>query len=136
MLVEVMGRTKGWIALYAGIAGGADAVLIPEFGYDLEEVADIIRRRHRRGHSYSVVVVGEGVDPPPGSERMERTDAFGFARLGGVAYQIAPILEELTGFETRVTVLGHVQRGGTPSASDRVLASRPDVASRHVHRDR
>ena len=129
MLVEVMGRTKGWIALYAGIAGGADAVLIPEFGYDLEEVADIIRRRHRRGHSYSVVVVGEGVDPPPGAERLVSTDAFGFARLGGVAYQIAPILEQLTGFETRVTVLGHVQRGGTPSASDRVLASRLGVAA-------
>jgi len=129
MLVEVMGRTKGWIATYAGIAGGADAILIPEMPYDLEQVADIIRRRHRRGHSYSVVVVGEGVEPPEGEQLLPEKDAFGFARLGGVAYQIAPILEQLTGFETRVTVLGHTQRGGTPTAADRVLATRLGVAA-------
>ena len=129
MLVEVMGRTKGWIATYSGIAGGADAILIPEIDYDLEEVADIIRKRHRLGHSYSVVVVGEGVEPPEGRQMVEETDAFGFARLGGVAYQIAPILEQLTGFETRVTVLGHTQRGGMPTASDRVLATRLGVAA-------
>jgi 6-phosphofructokinase 1 len=117
-----MGRTKGWIAVYAGIASGADAILIPEVPVDLEAVAKIIKRRHRQGRKYSMVVVAEGVEPP---EKVELpTDAFGFDRLGGVAYQIAPHLEELTGFETRVTVLGHVQRGGTPTAFDRVLATR------------
>ncbi|MDH3227979.1 MAG: ATP-dependent 6-phosphofructokinase, partial [Thermoleophilia bacterium] len=129
MLVEVMGRTKGWIATYAGIAGGADAILIPEVDYDLEAIAEIIRRRHRRGHSYSVVVVGEGVKPPDDAETPPEVDAFGFARLGGVAYRIAPVLERLTGFETRVTVLGHTQRGGTPTAFDRVLATRLGVAA-------
>jgi len=130
MLVEVMGRTKGWIATYAGIAGGADAVLIPEVPYDLNEVAEVIRSRHRHGHSYSVVVVAEGIEPPPSDtpETLE-LDAFGFKRLGGVAYRIAPLLEELTGFETRVTVLGHLQRGGTPTAFDRVLGTRLGVAA-------
>ncbi len=130
MLVEVMGRTKGWIATYAGIAGGADAVLIPEIPYDLTEVADVIRSRHRRGHSYSVVVVAEGIEPPPDVARPQtEVDAFGFERLGGVAYQIAPVLEERTGFETRVTVLGHLQRGGTPTAFDRVLGTRLGVGA-------
>lgn len=122
ILVEVMGRTKGWIATYAGIAAGAEAILIPEVPYDLDEVAAIIRRRHRRGKNYSIVVVSEGIEPPQKVE-LER-DAFGFKRLGGVAYQLAPIIEDLTGFETRVTVLGHLQRGGTPTAFDRVLGSR------------
>jgi len=124
MLVEVMGRTKGWIAVSAAIAAGADAVLIPEVPYSLEEVANTIRARHRHGHTYSVVVVAEGVDPPAEEERVRQVDAFGFDRLGGVAYQIAPHLEALTGFETRVTVLGHTQRGGTPTAYDRILATR------------
>jgi 6-phosphofructokinase 1 len=128
MIVEVMGRTKGWIATYAGIAGGADAILVPEIDYDLEQVADVIRRRHRHGHSYSVVVIAEGIEPPEGDLDLP-VDVFGFARLGGVAYRIAPAIEELTGFETRVTVLGHVQRGGTPSAFDRVLATRLGVAA-------
>jgi len=122
ILCEVMGRTKGWIAVYAGIASGADAILIPEVPVDLEAVAKIIRRRHRHGRRYSIVVVAEGVEPPEKTDL--QTDAFGFDRLGGVAYQIAPHLEELTGFETRVTVLGHLQRGGTPTAFDRVLATR------------
>ena len=122
ILVEVMGRTKGWIATYAGIAGGAEAILIPEFPYDIDEVASIIRRRHRRGKNYSIVVVSEGVEPPVKTEREK--DIFGFDRLGGVAYQLAPVIEDLTGFETRVTVLGHLQRGGTPTAFDRVLATR------------
>ena len=122
ILVEVMGRTKGWIATYGGIAGGAQVILIPEMPYDLEEVTALIRRRHRRGENYSVVVVAEGVEPP---EKVElQKDAFGFDRLGGVAYQLAPLIEERTGYETRVTVLGHLQRGGTPTAFDRVLATR------------
>lgn len=130
IVVEVMGRSKGWIATYAGIAGGADAILIPEVSYDLEEVADIVRHRHRRGQRYSIVVVAEGIEPPPGTRTEEaRKDAFGFDRLGGVGYQIADQLEELTGFETRVSVLGHIQRGGTPSAFDRVLATRLGVAA-------
>ena len=129
MLVEVMGRTKGWIATYAGIAAGADAILIPEVPYELEDVASHIRRRHRRGHTYSVVVVAEGVEPPEGEAVELPVDAFGFERLGGVAYRIAPLLEQLTGFETRVTVLGHLQRGGTPTAFDRVLATRFGVAA-------
>ena len=102
--------------------GGAQVILIPEVSYDLEEVASLIRRRHRRGEKYSVVVVAEGVVPPHKTEVQK--DAFGFDRLGGVAYQLAPRIEELTGYETRVTVLGHLQRGGTPSAFDRVLATR------------
>ena len=129
MLVEVMGRTKGWIATYAGIAGGADAILIPEIPFDLDEVASIIRTRHRRGRNYSIVVVAEGVQPPPGVDVPTRTDAFGFERLGGIAYRLAPRLEELTGYEVRVTVLGHVQRGGSPTAFDRVLATRLGVAA-------
>lgn len=130
IVVEVMGRTKGWIATYAGIAGGADAILIPEIPYDLDEVAEIVRSRHRRGQRYSIVVVAEGVQPPPGEPAPEtRKDAFGFDRLGGVSYRIAAAIEELTGFETRVSVLGHIQRGGTPSAPDRVLATRLGVAA-------
>jgi phosphofructokinase-like protein len=130
IVVEVMGRSKGWIATYAGIAGGADAILIPEVSYDLEDVAEIIRRRHRHGRRYSIVVVGEGIEPPPSARLATiRKDAFGFDRLGGVGYQVAAALEELTGFETRVSVLGHIQRGGTPSAFDRVLATRLGVAA-------
>ncbi|MDX2344720.1 MAG: ATP-dependent 6-phosphofructokinase [Acidimicrobiia bacterium] len=130
IVVEVMGRTKGWIAAYAGIAGGADAILIPEVPYDLEEIADIVRLRHRRGQRYSIVVVAEGVTPPPGVKTTKaRKDAFGFDRLGGVGYRVADQLEEMTGFETRVSVLGHIQRGGTPSAFDRVLATRLGVAA-------
>ena len=129
MVVEVMGRTKGWIALYSGLAAGADAILVPELPYDLGDVADVVRSRAARGRSFSIVVVAEGVAPPPGVALDERKDAFGFTRVGGVAYAIAPVLEELTGFESRVTVLGYVQRGGTPTAFDRVLATRLGVAA-------
>ncbi len=129
MLLEVMGRTKGWIATYSGIAGGADAILIPEIPYDLNDVAEVVQRRNRRGRSFSIVVIAEGIVPPdPGAVEV-RKDSFGFERLGGVAYQIQPLIEDLTGFETRVTVLGHIQRGGTPTAWDRVLATRLGVAA-------
>jgi 6-phosphofructokinase 1 len=135
MVVEVMGRTQGWIATHAGMAAGADAILVPEEPYDLTEVAALVRSRAARGRRYSVVVVAEGVAPPPGSRVEAQLDAFGFQRLGGVGTLVAAELEALTGFEARVTVLGHVQRGGVPSARDRVLATRfgihaADVAAR------
>jgi 6-phosphofructokinase 1 len=130
IVVEVMGRTKGWIATYAGIAGGADSIIIPEYEYNIEEIVATLRRRHRKGIKYSIVVVAEGVAPPPGFEPVEqRKDAFGFDRLGGVGYLIAAAIEAGTGFESRVSVLGHVQRGGTPSAFDRVLATRLGVGA-------
>ena len=126
MLVEVMGRSAGWIAVNAGLAGGADSILIPELPFDLDEVADRVKRRHDRGHSFSIVVVAEGaVEAMPSGERPELpVDERGYPRYGGVTYEIAPKLEALTGWDTRVTVLGHVQRGGSPVAADRILASR------------
>ncbi|MCL1587492.1 MAG: 6-phosphofructokinase [Actinomycetia bacterium] len=128
IIVEVMGRTKGWIATHAGIAGGADYVIIPEHPYDIDDVVSTLRKRHRSGHHYSIVVVAEGAQPPPGYDAMDlKKDVFGFDRLGGVAYQIADAIEDLTSFETRVSILGHIQRGGTPAASDRVLATRLGV---------
>jgi 6-phosphofructokinase 1 len=126
MLVEVMGRSAGWIAIAAGLAGGADAILIPERPFDLELVAAGLRRRHLTGHSFSIVVVAEGATPVAGTMEVPAypTDGRGFPHLGGIATLIAPRLEDLTGFETRVTVLGHVQRGGTPVAEDRIVATR------------
>ena len=129
MVVEVMGRTCGWIATYAGVAAGADAILVPEEPYDLSELAELLRARVAGGRRYSVVVVAEGIAPPPGAQISAPLDVFGFERLGGVSAVIAAELERLTGFEARVTVLGHVQRGGTPSAADRVLGSRLGVAA-------
>lgn len=126
MVVEVMGRSAGWIALYAGIAGGADTILMPERPFDLEEVASVLRRRHLTGHSFSIVVVAEGALPAEGtmSAPAYPVDARGYPRFGGIAYEIAPRIGSLTGWETRVTVLGHVQRGGTPVAVDRIIATR------------
>jgi phosphofructokinase-like protein len=130
IVVEVMGRTKGWIATYAGIAGGADYILIPEQPYDIEQVCATLRKRHRSGRRYSIVVVAEGVEPPQGYEPLDlKRDAYGFERLGGVGYQVADAIEHLTKFETRVSVLGHIQRGGTPVATDRVLATRLGVGA-------
>lgn len=130
IVVEVMGRTKGWIATYAGIAGGADYILVPEYEYDVDHIVGVLRKRHRSGHKYSIVVVAEGVTPPPGYEPDEmKKDAFGFDRLGGVGYAVAAAIEDQTHFETRVSILGHIQRGGTPAASDRVLATRLGVAA-------
>lgn len=130
MVVEVMGRTKGWIATHAGLAGGADYILVPEYAYDIDHVVEVLRQRHRSGHRYSIVVVAEGIDPPPGYELSDmKKDAFGFDRLGGVGYAVAAAIEDRTKFETRVSVLGHIQRGGSPAASDRVLATRLGVAA-------
>jgi phosphofructokinase-like protein len=130
MVVEVMGRHAGWIATHAGIAGGATAILVPERPFDLNEVAAQLRRRHERGRFASIVVVAEGATPIAGSIDLPPTslDQFGHVRLGGIASVIAPEIERLTGFETRVTILGHVQRGGSPNAWDRVLATRFGVA--------
>ncbi len=132
MVVEVMGRHAGWIATHAGIAGGADAILVPERPFDIDEVAAQVRRRHARGRSFSIVVVAEGATPREGALQVGSagpTDAFGHARLGGIGVSLEAELERRTGFESRVTILGHVQRGGTPVAFDRVLATRFGVAA-------
>jgi phosphofructokinase-like protein len=132
MVLEVMGRHAGWIAAYGGLAGGADAILVPERPFDVNAVCDGLRRRHARGRNFSIVVVAEGATPEVGAEASsiaEGLDAFGHARLGGVGAALGEQIEALTGYETRVTVLGHVQRGGTPTAYDRVLASRFGVGA-------
>ncbi|HVE93243.1 MAG TPA: ATP-dependent 6-phosphofructokinase [Actinomycetota bacterium] len=131
MVVEIMGRHAGWIATYAGIAGGADIVLIPERPFDINEVARRVKMRTARGRTFSIVVVAEGATPAEGtlSVQEQGTDEFGHVRLGGIANTLAAELEARTGFETRVTILGHVQRGGTPTAFDRVLATRFGVAA-------
>lgn len=126
MVVEVMGRHAGWIALESGIAGGADVILIPEVPVDIEEVCDVIRKRYERGKNFSIVVVAEGAQFKKGTmvTQEEKLDAFGHVRLGGIGQIIGEEIEKRTGFETRVTVLGHIQRGGSPSAFDRVLGTR------------
>jgi 6-phosphofructokinase 1 len=127
IVVEVMGRHAGWIAAYSGIAGGADVILVPERPFDVDEVCERIKRRHARGTTFSIVVVSEGATPRDGTgitTSGAKTDAFGHARLGGIAVELEREIEERTGFETRMTILGHVQRGGTPTAYDRVLATR------------
>ena len=123
-----MGRHAGWIAVHAGLAGGADAILVPERPFDLDEVCAHLRRRHDRGRTFSIVVVSEGAVAQGGRRRRSRghesTDAFGHARLGGIGLALEQEIEARTGFETRTTILGHIQRGGTPTAYDRVLATR------------
>jgi ATP-dependent phosphofructokinase / diphosphate-dependent phosphofructokinase len=131
IVVEVMGREAGWIATYAGIAAGADAILVPEWPYDVDEVCELLRARHHNGTTYSIVVVAEGATPKGGgtSTYGVQTDAFGHPRLGGVAVELSAEIEERTGYETRYTILGHVLRGGAPTAFDRVLATRFGVAA-------
>ncbi|MGH8992146.1 MAG: 6-phosphofructokinase [Acidimicrobiia bacterium] len=126
MVVEVMGRHAGWIATFAGMAGGADVILIPEEPFDIDDVCDRIRHRHMRGARFSIVVVAEGALPKEGTlvTQEVEVDQFGHERLGGIGNMLQNEVEERTGFETRVTILGHVQRGGTPTAYDRVLATR------------
>jgi 6-phosphofructokinase 1 len=132
MVVEVMGRDAGWIAIHSGIAGGADVILIPEQPFDIDRVADTIRQRHSRGRYFSIVVVAEGakfssnVNSQHGAPILQDMgkDEFGHARLGGIGNILAREIEKRTGFETRTVVLGHIQRGGSPSAFDRVLATR------------
>ncbi len=131
LVVEVMGRHAGWIALHSGVAGGADVILIPEMPFDIDEVCALIRRRHERGRYFSIVVAAEGAVPKAGTMSLSagELDEFGHPRLGGIGRRLEQEIEKRTGFETRATVLGHVQRGGTPSPFDRVLATRFGLAA-------
>ncbi len=129
LVVEVMGRHAGWIAVHSGMAGGADAILVPERPFDIDEVCKHLRDRHARGRSFSIVVASEGAQPRDGSlsTKNAEVDEFGHVRLGGIAAWLEQEIEARTGFESRMVVLGHVQRGGTPTAFDRVLATRYGV---------
>ena len=131
IILEVMGRYTGWIALEAGLAGGADAILIPEKPFKVDEVCEYIRRRQKRGRNFSLVVAAEGARPLGGEEIVYSggADEFGNVRLGGVGYFLGREIEKKMNIETRVVVLGHLQRGGSPIAFDRVLASRYGVAA-------
>jgi 6-phosphofructokinase 1 len=131
LVVEVMGRHAGWIALHCGLAGGADVILIPEIPFDIDEVCRLIRRRHERGRYFSIVVAAEGAIPKEGTLSVStgELDEFGHPRLGGIGHVLEQEIERRTGYETRATVLGHVQRGGTPTAFDRVLATRLGLAA-------
>src|SRR5918992_471084 len=131
MIVEVMGRHAGWIALHSGLAGGADVILIPERPFDITEVVRLIRRRHSRGRYFSIVVVAEGATPQEGTLEIVggEKDEFGHERLGGIGQLLEREIGDRTGYETRATVLGHIQRGGTPTAFDRVLATRLGLAA-------
>src|SRR5213079_134160 len=131
LILEVMGRHAGWIALHSGLAGGADVILIPEKPFDIEEVCRLVGRRRSRGRFFSIVVVAEGALPKEGTMETvsAEKDAFGHERLGGIGVRLEQEIEQRTGFETRATILGHVQRGGTPTAFDRVLATRLGIAA-------
>ncbi len=138
MIVEVMGRDAGWIAIHSGIAGGADVILIPEQPFDIDDIAETIRQRHARGRYFSIIVVAEGARFSSNNQSLiadAPKDEFGHSRLGGVATTLAQEVEKRTGIETRTVILGHVQRGGSPSAFDRVLATRYGLgAIEMVHR--
>lgn len=131
IILEVMGRHTGWIALWAGLAGGADAILIPEKPFDVDQVCEYIRRRQKRSRNFSLIVAAEGAKPEGGKEIVYSSgvDEFGHARLGGIGYYLGREIEKRMGVETRVVVLGHIQRGGSPIAFDRVLATRYGIAA-------
>ncbi|UCG45303.1 MAG: 6-phosphofructokinase [Candidatus Bathyarchaeota archaeon] len=131
IILEVMGRYTGWIALEAGLAGGADAILIPEKPFDIDEICNVVKHRQSRGKDFSVVVVAEGAKPKEGKEILysKGRDAFGHVRFGGVGYYIGREIERRINTETRVAVLGHLQRGGSPTAFDRILATRYGIAA-------
>jgi len=126
MVIEVMGRYAGWLTLHSGIAGGGDVILIPEIPYDLERICEVVKKRSREGRRFSIVVVSEGAKPIGGDMTVQRVveESTDPVRLGGIGHKIARDIEKRTGLESRVTVLGHLQRGGTPTAFDRVLATR------------
>jgi phosphofructokinase-like protein len=136
MIVEVMGRHTGWIAVQAGLAGGADVILIPEKPFDLDKVCQLVEKRHKKGKDFSIIVVAEGAKLPTPEDKNGtyvvqdwEKDAFGHVRLGGVGNVLGREVRRKTGFDTRVTVLGHLQRGGSPTAFDRVLATRFGIAA-------
>jgi len=127
MVVEVMGRHAGWIACHAGIAAGADLILVPEFDFSMKDIIEVLEKRKKRGRVASIIVIAEGATLPEAADHVTQdnsVDAFGHKRLGGVGHILAQRIEEETGMETRVSVLGHIQRGGTPTSFDRVLATR------------
>ena len=124
IVIEVMGRFTGWIALQAGVAGGADIILVPEFPVDIEEICESLRERHKRGKTFSIIVVSEGVEIQGASDDDSHEKQKARHRVGKIGEKIADLIEEKTGYETRVSVLGHIQRGGTPTAYDRVLGTR------------
>lgn len=138
IVVEVMGRHAGWIAVESGIAGGADIVLVPEIPIDIEEVCNLIKKRHARGKTFSIVVVAEGAEFKKGAVVLQeqKLDEFGHVRLGGIGEIVAGEIEKGTGYETRVSVLGHIQRGGTPTAFDRVLGTRFGVKAIELVKNR
>lgn len=131
MILEVMGRYTGWIALEAGLAGGADVILIPEKPFSIKSICKCIEHRQKRGRSFSIIVVAEGAKPKGGKEIVysESVDEFGHIRLGGIGYYVGKEIEKCMGIETRVVVLGHLQRGGSPTAFDRILATRLGVGA-------
>ncbi len=131
IVVEVMGRHSGWIALYAGIAGGANIILIPEIPFNMDEIVSVLNNRKKRGKNFSIVAVAEGATLRDKSAiiQEEELDSFGHVRLGGIGQMLADKIEKATGFETRSVVLGHLQRGGSPTAADRVLGTRFGVAA-------
>jgi 6-phosphofructokinase 1 len=131
MVVELMGRDTGWIALYAGIAGGATVILVPEEPFDITKVCEQVANRHRGGRYASIVVVAEGAQPTPGTMKLPEYehDQIGRPRYGGICASIAQEIETRTGYESRVVQIGHVQRGGTPTAYDRILSTRFGLAA-------
>ena len=132
IILEVMGRHAGWIATMSGIAGGADEILIPEVPYKIEEVCINLKKRYERGKKFSIVVIAEGAKPNEGESLVTQNnqrDEFGNVRLGGVGHFLAEEIEKRMDVETRVTILGHVQRGGSPTAYDRILATRFGVTA-------
>jgi 6-phosphofructokinase 1 len=131
MILEVMGRYTGWIALEAGLAGGADTILIPEKPFDIDEICEYIRRRQERGRNFSIIVVAEGAKPKGEKEIVysESIDEFGHIRFGGIGYYLGKEIEKSMNIETRVVILGHLQRGGSPTAFDRILATRYGIAA-------
>jgi len=131
MVIEVMGRYAGWLALYSGLAGGGDIILLPEIPYDIKKVCDVVSKRNQCGKRFSIVVVSEGARPKAGKMVVKKIvkDSTDPVRLGGIGNKLANDIEKITGLETRVTVLGHLQRGGEPSAFDRILATRFGTAS-------
>jgi len=138
IVVEVMGRHAGWIATMAGIAGGADEILIPEVPFDIEEVCTHLKARYDKGKNFSIVVVAEGAKPKEGGmvvTQSDEKDEFGHVRLGGIAHSLSREIKNRLNVDTRVTILGHVQRGGTPTAHDRVLATRFGVKAVELIRD-